>query len=91
MNKIDSKSISKDEIINIYNDIVEKGKKLAGSRRTPNRQNFLDIINSLKEIFNELTDTTDMPDLESEERRKKKTKKKTKRERFKNTNPKTNA
>ena len=91
VNKIDSKSISKDEIINIYNDIVEKGKKLAGSRQTPNRQNFSDIINSLKEIFNELPDTTDMPDLESEERRKKKTKKKTKRERFKNTNPKTNA
>ena len=37
VNKIDSKSISKDEAINIYNDIVEKGKKIAESRQTPNR------------------------------------------------------
>ena len=78
VNKIGSKSISKDEAINIYNYIAEKGKKFAESRQTPNRKKILDITNSLGKIFNELLDTTDMPDLESEEsaaeRRKKKDK-----------------
>ena len=78
VNKIDSKSVSKDETINIYNDIAGKGKKIAESRQTPNRQKILDIINNLGKIFNELLDATDMPDLESEEsaaeRRKKKDK-----------------
>ena len=32
VNKIYRKSISKDEAINIYNDIAEKGKKIAESR-----------------------------------------------------------
>ena len=67
VNKIDSKRISRNDAINIYNDIAEKGKKIAESRPTSSRQKFLDIINSLKEIFNELPHTTDMTDLESEE------------------------
>ena len=68
--------------------LQKKVKKIAESRQTSSRQIFLDIINSLKETFNELPDTTDMPDLESEEsvaeRRKKRT-------RIKNTNTKPNA
>ena len=67
VNKIDSKRISNDEAINIYNDIAKKAKKNSGSRQTPNRQNFLEIIDSLEKNFNELTDTTDMVDLKSEE------------------------
>ena len=47
--------------------LQKKVKKIAESRPTSSRQNFLDIINSLKEIFNELPHTTDMTDLESEE------------------------
>ena len=67
VNKIDSKRISNDEAINVYNDIAKKAKKNSGSRQTPNRQNFLEIIDSLEKIFNELPDTTDMVDLKSEE------------------------
>ena len=32
VNKIDSKRISRNDAINIYNDIAEKGKKIAESR-----------------------------------------------------------
>ena len=67
VNKIDSKRISNDEAINVYNDIAKKAKKNSGSRQTPNRQNFLEIIDSLEKNFNELPDTTDMVDLKSEE------------------------
>ena len=69
----DSKSISKDEAINNYNDIAEKGEKIAKLRQRKNRQKFLEIINSLEKVFDELkvddkqTDTADIPDLESEE------------------------
>ena len=49
------------------NDIVKKGEKIAELRQTKNRQKSLGIVNSLKEIFNEQPNTTDMPDLESEE------------------------
>ena len=91
VNKIDSKSISKDETINIYNDIAEKGKKISESRQTPNRQKILDIINYLGKIFNELLDTTDMPVLESERRKNLQQKEGKKRTRIKNFNIKANA
>ena len=44
VNKIESKSISRDETINIYNGIVKKVKNF-NLRQTKNRQNFLEIIN----------------------------------------------
>ena len=37
VNKIDSKRISRNDAINIYNDIAEKGKKIAESRQTSSR------------------------------------------------------
>ena len=37
VNKLDEKSISRNEAINIYNDIAEKGKKIAELRQTSNR------------------------------------------------------
>ena len=43
--KIESKSISRDETINIYNDIVKKSEKNCNLRETKNRQIFLEIIN----------------------------------------------
>ena len=46
LNKISSKSISRDEAINSYNDIVEKSEKIARLRLTENQQKFLEIINS---------------------------------------------
>ena len=70
VNKIDSKGISRDGTIH---DIAKKGKQIANLRQTKNRQTFLEFINSLEKIFDEikaddkLPDTTDMPDLESEE------------------------
>ena len=64
--KIDSKSISRDEAINSYNDVSKKGEKIAKLRQTKNRPKFWEIINSLKKIFDKQPDTTDMPDLESE-------------------------
>ena len=51
VNKLDEKSISRNEAINIYNDIAEKGKKIAELRQTSNRQKFLDTINSLKKLL----------------------------------------
>ena len=67
LTKKTSKIISRDEVINSYNGIVKKGEKIAELRQTKNRQKSLGIVNSLKEIFNEKPNTTDMPDLESEE------------------------
>ena len=63
--KIEEKSISRNEAINIYNVIAKKGKKIAGERQTKNRQTFLDIINSLKKFFDEEPDRN-MFDLETE-------------------------
>ena len=38
--KIDSKSISRDEAINSYNDVSKKGEKIAKLRQTKNRPKF---------------------------------------------------
>ena len=70
VNKIDSKGISRDGAIH---DIAKKGKEIANLRQTMNRQTSLEFVNSLEKIFDEIKaddkqpDTTDIPDLESEE------------------------
>ena len=70
VNKIDSKGISRDGAIH---DIAKKSKEIANLRQTKNRQTSLEFVNSLEKIFDEIKaddkqpDTTDMPDLESEE------------------------
>ena len=70
VNKIDSKAISRDGAIH---DIAKKGKEIANLRQTMNRQTSLEFVNSLEKIFDEIKaddkqpDTTDIPDLESEE------------------------
>ena len=52
---------------------MKKTKQISKLRSTPHRQNMLEILNYLKEIFDgsvanhEQPDTTDMPELESEE------------------------
>ena len=52
---------------------MKKAEQISELRSTPLRQNMLEILNYLREIFNEpktddkQLDTTDMPDLESEE------------------------
>ena len=51
----------------IFTTILQKKVKIAGIRQTPNRQTFLNIIDSLKKFVDELPDTKDMPDLETEE------------------------
>ena len=38
--KIDSKSISRDEAINSYNDVSKKSEKIAKLRQTKNRPKF---------------------------------------------------
>ena len=47
--------------------LYKKGEKIEKLRQTKNIQKFSEIINLLKEIFNERPDPTVMPDLESEE------------------------
>ena len=47
--------------------LYKEGEKIEKLRQTKNIQKFSEIINLLKEIFNERPDPTDMPDLESEE------------------------
>ena len=44
----------------------KKVKKIAGLRKTKSRQNFLGIINSLEQIYDEQPDTN-IPDLETGE------------------------
>ena len=53
------KSINRNEAIDIYNDIIKKGKIIAKERQTKNTQKFK------KKIDKE--PATNMPDLESEE------------------------
>ena len=45
--------------------LYKKGEKIEKLRQTKNIQKFSEIINLLKEIFNERPDPTDMPDLEN--------------------------
>ena len=53
--------------------LQKKGKEIANLRQTMNRQTSLEFVNSLEKIFDEIKaddkqpDTTDIPDLESEE------------------------
>ena len=41
VNKIEKKSINRNEAIDIYNDIIKKGKIIAKERQTKNMQKFL--------------------------------------------------
>ena len=66
VNKIDKKSINRNEAINIYNYIAEKGKKIAELRQTKSRQKCLGIIDSSENKFDEQPDKN-IPDLETEE------------------------
>ena len=65
--------------------LQKKVKKIEELRQTNSRQNYLDIINSLKKIFHEQSDTN-THDLETE----KSPADKSTRTRFKNTNTKPN-
>ena len=40
VNKIEKKSINRNEAIDIYNDIIKKGKIIAKERQTKNTQKF---------------------------------------------------
>ena len=87
MNKNDSEVTVRMRLL-IFTTILQKNVKIAGIRQTPHRQTFLNIIDSLKKIFDELPDTKDMPDLETEEPA---AKKESTRTRLKNTNTNANA
>ena len=74
VNKIAKKKIGKNKAINFYNNnLVKKAEQIPELRSTQPRQKLLRIFNYLREIFDEpkidgkQQDTTNMPDLESEE------------------------
>ena len=73
VNKIAEKKIGRNKAINFYNNLVKKAEQISELRSTPPRQKMLEILNYLGEIFNESKtddeqpDTTNMPELESEE------------------------
>ena len=73
VNKIAQKKIGKNKAINFYNNLVKKAKQVSKLRSSQTRQKMSEILNYLGEIFNgfetgdKQLDTTDMPDLESEE------------------------
>ena len=65
--KIERKSISRNGAYNSYNNIAKKGENIEKLRQTKNRKKKLKKYSLLKKIFDEQPDTTDMPDLGSEE------------------------
>ena len=74
VDKIAKKKIGKNKAIDFYNNnLVKKAEQISKLRSSPLRQKMLKILIYLGEIFNrpktddEQPDTTDMPELESEE------------------------
>ena len=70
VNKTESKSISRDGAINSYDNIEEKGKKSKNYGEKEWTKMFRNYWFFLKKLFDQQPDSTDMPDLESEEHAK---------------------